>query len=43
MDTFIAKFRYFFNIIWHGGLVYSKQFPSSVTETKLGTILLARR
>ena len=37
----IAKFRLFFGIVWHGGLVYSKQFPSSVTETKLNAILFS--
>ena len=30
-------------IVWHGGLVYSKQFPSSVTETKLDAILFCSK
>ena len=38
---FVAKFRCTFGIVWHGGLVYSKLFPSFVTETKLDAILFS--
>ena len=39
MQCTYSCFRCLFCIVWHGSLVYSKQFPSSVTETKLIAIL----
>ena len=37
LNTF--KFPCTFGIVWHIGFVYSKQFSSSVMETKRETIL----
>ena len=38
-EYFIANFSGFFGIVWDGGFVYSKQFSSSLIETKLEAIL----
>ena len=36
---FTAKFLCCFGIVWHGDFVYSKQYHSSMTETKREAIL----
>ena len=42
-EYFNAKFRSFFGIIEYASFAYSKQFSSSVTETKRETIMFCSK